>query len=87
MEWIKQDHPLWIRLNKSNIQIDEEMFPKFQWTGTDPYKWDASIISPSWASFNMYELMFDWEIYRYNTLEEAQQHVYRNTSTVPIDYN
>ena len=70
--WIKEDHHIYTKcMNNPNQEIAQNIIrdmPRWQWT-----KWGTmSIISPSYCSFDKYEL-FDWEdVERFDTLEEAQ---------------
>ena len=80
-DWVKQEHILythlkeikWLHMTMLDNRTMETLAPKSHWI-----KWSSSIISPSIISNNHYELMHNWNITRYKTLESAQFYAENN---------
>lgn len=66
MKWHKSIHPMYPRI--------KSLIWKYIYNADN-----CSIISPSYATMNKWELLnSDWEVYRFNTLKEAKQYAENN---------
>ena len=73
IKWIKRPHPIFGE-GGAEFEIHaliKTTFPKWQWVGGFDQRY--SIIEPSDISMNLWELFDREEIYRFKTLEEAQE--------------